>query len=229
MTYSLITGVFILIVIIYIYYIQFYTGHYPKIFLDRLIDDRYLKTGDMLIFKAYNNFNSVFLGSYYGHMGIVYIDPNDETQTPMLFEANGIEFMPLLDHHNKNGIFFTPVKERIQKYKGRVFVKSLNHPVCDLADLDFKEFISYCLNNMKYDHRIIKSWLKKITGVSKCGKNTNCGELVFLSLIKLNLLPEYSYEQRPSFHHVSDMVKIKHLLNNKYNDPIEIVDHPFAE
>lgn len=221
-------GIVIVALIAYIYYIQFYKGHYPKIFLDELIDNKCLKTGDMLIFKAYNNFNSVFLGNYYGHMGIVYIDPLDPAQTPMIFEANGLETMPILNHHNKNGIFYSPLKERIQKYKGRVFIKSLNQPIPHNIDLDFKNFINYCMDNMKYEYAIIKSWIKKITGISRCSKNTNCGEIVFLSLIKLGLLPETSYDKRPSFHHVADMSNLKILQNNAYNQPVEIIDHPFA-
>lgn len=220
----------IIILIIYIYSIQYDKGNYNQVFLDDVINDEnvILKTGDMILFKAYNNFNSIYMGSYYGHVGIIYIDPDDATQTPLLFEANGVEHMPLRDHHNKNGLFLTPLKDRIQKYKGRVFLKSLNKNIDENVVRNFRAFIDYCICNMIYDKKVVKSTVKKVLGLERCKKNTNCGELTFLSLIKLNLLPISSYETSPSFHHLSYVTKLQHLHNNyKYFEPIEIIDHPF--
>lgn len=223
---GVILSITIIIIIVYIYLIQFNIGNYKKIFLDDLINKNKFKTGDMIIFKAYNNFNSIFIGNYYGHMGIVYVDPEDPTETPMIFEANGIEHMPLKLHHNKNGIFLSPLKERIQKYKGRAFLKSLNNSISKEDQYELKMFIDYCIKNMKYNTKIIHSALRKWFGLEKCNKGTNCGEIVFLSLIKLGLLSISEYDKR-CLHYVKWMSNIKKLNNNFYFEPVEIIDHPF--
>lgn len=223
----MVTGFFITIIIIYIYIIQYNKGNYEKIFLDDLVDSNKLKTGDMLLFKAYNNFNSIFIGNYYGHVGIIYIDPDDPEKVPMLFEANGIEYMSLKSHHNKNGIFLSPVKERIEKYKGRVFIKSLNKHINDFYNNEFKDFILYCIKNMKYNEKIIQSAIKKWLNIEKCNKGTNCAEIVFLSLIKLGLLSIDEYD-KTCLHYLKWMTNIEELCNSyKYNKPVEIVDYPF--
>ena len=222
--YSLIV---LIILFLYIYYIQYDKGDYDKIFLNDLVNSNYLKTGDIITFKAYNNFNSVIMGNYYSHIGIIYIDPDDEKKTPLLFEANGVEKMYLMKHHNKNGIFLSPVKERIEKYKGRAFYKRLNDEIDDEKIKDFKHFIDYCLENMSYDYNLLQSALKKKTNIEKCGKLTNCGELVFLSLIKLGLFSMKEYNV-PCFHYLKWVSNIKELPNgNSYNDQLEIVDHSF--
>jgi len=154
-------GIIIVVLIIYIYVIQYHKGTYDKIFNDDLINSGLLKTGDIICFKAYNNFNSIFIGSYYGHMGIVYIDPDDPKKTPMLFEANGIEHAPLKEHHSKDGIYLTELEGRIAKYKGRCFWKPLNRPLSEGAVRDFKSFIDYCLNKMSYDYNVFQAALKK--------------------------------------------------------------------
>ncbi len=127
-------GLLILVIILWVYYLQFYkiSTDY-KIFVDDLQYHSFLKTGDMILFKAYNNFNSIFHGSYYGHVGIVYM----LNGTPMLFEANGIERVPLKDHHSKRGVFLTPLVDRIKKYKGRCFWKPLNRPLGEHSIYDF--------------------------------------------------------------------------------------------
>lgn len=225
---SYFTGFLIIIVVLWIYYLQYHciTCVY-KVFNDDLIESKVLKTGDMIVFKAYNNFNSIFHGSYFGHIGIVYVDPNDPTCMPYLFEANGIETVPLKDHHSKNGVFLTPLADRMKKYKGRCFVKQLDKPLHLDVIKDFKQFIDYCLNNMYYNYSVISSGIKKGLGIEKCGEGTNCGEIVFLSLIKLGLLPE-DYYDISTFHHLKWMASISDLADNYYHDLIEIIDHPFA-
>jgi len=215
------------ILIIYVYNIQYNKGEYEKIFLTELINNEYLKTGDIIIFKSYNNFNSVLMGNYYSHIGVVYIDPDDEKKIPLLFEANGVENMNLLNHHNKNGIFLSPVEERIQKYKGRAFVKRLNKKVDEQKIKEFKYFIDFCLKNMSYEYNIIKSAVYKYLSLERCGKKTNCGELVFLSILKLGLISIEEYD-KSCLHYLKWMSYVKELnYGYSYMDILEIIDYPF--
>lgn len=226
---SIFLSALVIFIIIYIYYVQFHQIKCDQIFLDDVIDSKLLKTGDMIIFKANNNFNSIYTTSYFGHCGIIYIDPSDKLQTPMLFEGNGIERVPLKPHHSKTGIFLTPLQDRVKKYKGRVFWKPLNKELSESTILDFKEFISYALDNMYYNYSVVSSGIKKGIGLERCHNGTNCGEIVFLSLIKLGLLP-YEYYDKNIFHHLKFVCNIKNLSDNYYYlDIIEIIDHPFAE
>lgn len=226
---NLLTGVIIVLLSSYIWYIQYSPGTYDKVFLDDILRAGLIKSGDIVLFKAYDNFNSVFIGSYFGHMGIVYIDPDDETNTPYLFEANGIEYMPLKDHHNTNGIFISKLRDRIQKYKGRVFLKSLNKNLSVECRSEFKQFIDYSIENMSYDTSVIKSSLKKWSGLERCTQKTNCGELVFLSLLKMGLIPMSEYDT-PRLNHLKWVYNLSKLQNGyHYMYPVEIIDHPFHE
>ena len=221
-----ITGILIVFVILWIYYLQYYKiTTNEKIFTDDLISSGFLKTGDLILFKAYNNFNSIFHGSYFGHIGMVFINKDG---IPMLFEANGIERVPLLDHHSRHGIFLTPLADRIKKYKGRCFWKPLNHSI-DKEIIDgFCEFIDYCLDSFIYDYAVVSGGIDRGLGLKKCGKGTDCGQIIFLSLIKLGLIPIEEYDVC-RFHHLKYVCNIAELMDDyKYLELIEIIEHPFA-
>lgn len=226
---KLITALCIILIFYWIYSMQYYrisTEH--QIFIDDLVDSKMLKTGDLILFKAYNNFNSIFHGSYFGHIGIIYIDPNDTSNTPMLFEANGIEHVPLREHHPKNGIFLTPLADRVKKYKGRCFLKPLAYPITDKHIINgFIDFINFCMKNFEYEYKVFSNSLKKLLGVKKCDNKTDCGQIVFLSLIKLGLVDMSEYD-KPIMHHLLYVTGVKELKNNYYLDLIEVIDHPFA-
>ncbi len=208
----------IILVIIYIYILQYDERSYKKEQLNDILPT--LKTGDMILFKASNNFNALKFISYFGHVGVVYMIDN----VPYIFEANGVEGMNLLDHHPKSGIFITPLLSRIQKYKGRCFVKRLNKPV----EYDLKDFIDFAKKNMSYNMSILPSFAKKILGLEKCNNRTNCGELTYLSLIKLNILNINAYEISPSFSYLHTVLNLQDCDNGySYHEPIEIIDHPF--
>lgn len=219
--------IIILVFMFYVYQMLFSDVSFNKVFLDDVFSKYNLKTGDVIVFKAQNNTNSIKTGSYYGHIGIIYVDPDDPTHTPMLFESNGIEKMPLLPHHPKNGVFFTKLYDRLKKYKGRIFLKQLNKPVEKNIDRDFKNFINYGLTNMSYDYDIVSSGFKKAFGIERCNNKTNCCELVFLSLIRLQLLPIEEYE-KIHLHYLIYTTRLKQLHNGyRFNEMIEIIDHPF--
>lgn len=217
----------IVIIVIWIYFMQYYKINTDeKIFVDELISNRLLKTGDLILFKAYNNFNSIVHGSYFGHIGMVYIDENN---VPMMFEANGIERVPLQEHHSKRGVFLTPLADRIKKYKGRCFWKPLNKELSDDTIKSFKSFIDYSLEHLYYDYEVIKGGFSRGLGISKCNKGTDCGQIMFLSLIKLGLISMEEYDIC-RFHHLKFVCSVQELLDGyKYLDLIEVIDHPFAE
>jgi hypothetical protein len=210
-------------IIYWIYFMQFYRVDCPQIFLDDYTP--HLKTGDMILFKAYNNFNSIFHGGYYGHVGLIWVDP--DTHTPYIFETNGIERMSLKSHHGNNGVFFTPVAARMQKYKGRCYVKVLNKPISCEHELDFKHFIDFALAHMYYDYNILQSSVRKGVGAEGFNLGVNCGTLTFLGLISLGLLP-YEFLDVRILHHlnyVCELTKLDNLF--EYYTQLEIVDHPF--
>lgn len=211
----------VVLLVIYIHQVQYSKGDYETEFLDDILPT--LRTGDIILFKASNNFNSVFFASYYGHMGTVLVRDGE----PYIFEANGVEHMPLLPHHNPNGIFFTKLRERVQKYKGRVFVKRLSHALPAESIAALQEFVDFALENMCYDINVFQSVVRKVCGNERYNDRTNCAELVLLSLIKMGLLPWEAYERRV-LHVVRWMAGIKDLeYGYSYADPVEILDHPF--
>jgi hypothetical protein len=219
-------GVYVIciIFIVYLYNIQYKHIEYNTCFVDDIIDSGTLKTGDMVLFKAANNFNCVVIGCYFGHMGIVYVGDDNEVY---IFESNGIEHMSLKPHHNERGIFISKLRDRVKKYKGRAFVKRLNKSVDPSLLPGFVDFMNYCLNNMYYDTKVIQSAFRKKFCGEKCHAGTNCGEIVFLSLIKLGLLSMDKYDW-PIANHVKYMANITDLdYGYSYAEPLEMVDHPF--
>jgi len=220
----LLISIIIVLIVIWIYCMQFHkiqTEH--KIFADEI--GPLLKTGDLILFKAYNNFNSIFHGSYFGHIGVVVI----ENGVPMLFEANGIERVPLMDHHSRRGIFLTPLADRIKKYKGRCFWKPLNLDLPQDVINEFRVFVQECLESFEYDYSVIMGGIRRGLGISRCNSKTDCGQIVFLSLIKLGLIPIKEFDT-PRLHHLRYVCSIKELTDPyKYLDLIEVIDHPFAE
>jgi hypothetical protein len=222
-------SIILVILIIYIYQIQYHQIVCDQVFIDELISSNVLKTGDIILFKGANSFNAVFIGNYFTHCGVVYIDPDDETRTPMIFEANGIENTPLKPHHNKLGMYLTPLADRAKKYKGRVFLKALNKDIPEETIRAYKDFIQYAIENMRYDRSVLSSGLRKGLGLEKCTLSTNCGEIAFLSIIKLRLIHLNKYDNS-MFHHLKWVCNIEKLENGyEYLPLIEIVDHPFAE
>lgn len=222
---KLIFGILI-VAILWIYLMQYHkisTEH--SVFAQDLITSGQLKTGDLILFKAYNNFNSIFHGSYFGHIGMVYI----HNGVPMIFEANGIERVPLLPKHSRKGVFLTELNDRIRKYKGRCFYKPLNKSVSDESIKSFENFMKYALDHLEYDYDVISGGLSRGLGLERCGKKTDCGQIMYLSLISLGLIPIEDYEVS-RFHHLKYVCGLSELANGyKYNDLIEVVDHPFDD
>lgn len=219
------TAIVIILIIIYIWRVQYYKIKCERVFIDDLINSNLLKTGDLIIFKAYNNFNSIITSSYFGHIGMVVID---DKRGAMLFEANGMEKTPMKNHRTTTGIFYTPLLDRVRRYKGRCFWRSLNKKIDERLIAPFMSFINYALCNMRYEYDVVKSWLAKIIGAERCLNNTNCAELIFLCWIKLNLLPLSDYEKINTHYLKYVCAQTKMLNNYKYSELIEVVDEHFA-
>lgn len=187
-----------------------------------------LRTGDVILFKALDNWNGPFIGCYFGHIGVVWIDPDDPEQIPYIFEAAGTRGMYLLPGQNARGIFCETLTSRVQKYKGYTFYKQWKGPSVPInIQRDFRELMKYASGNMQYEYDITLSSLMKGLGIEHCNNGTNCGELTMLSLIKLGILPFSEYErQRP--HHLRDMCYMKEGIDGYYEEPLCIIFDPFT-
>jgi hypothetical protein len=160
------------------------------------------KTGDVILFHASDNINSVLLGSYFVHVGIVYNPLHNDK--PMFFEAAAVENMylpiegesPFEICNNKKGILVCDLVKRIERYSGYVFLKRLNKKVDPFLEIEFEKFIQFAMDNMYYDYRVFLTAISKYILGEKCNINTNCAELVFLSLICLGILPLCEYRKR---------------------------------
>lgn len=218
-------GAFVLVFILYVYTIQVHKIDAKKIFIDDLINNGNIRTGDMILFKATNAYHALYFGNYFTHVGIVYLD--EKTGIPYIFEANGAEGLPIKNHHNRKGIFFSPLQARVEKYSGYAWWKPLRYELSADVKLGFKQFISYCLKNMEYDMKIFRSSVMKWLGLERCNLATNCGELTFLTLIKLGLLDVDEYYRPPTLHYLRWVTNITKLKNNTYLKLVELIHHPF--
>ena len=157
------------------------------------------KTGDVIYMKANNNYNSIFHGCYFGHIGIVVI-VNGEV---MIFEAadKNILFDPKKpigpDNtlNNGGGIYLTNLYDRIKNYPGTCYCRQFKNKIDQELIYGFNQFIDYAKKYLKYYHSIFYNGIKLYLGVRKCNRSTNCAELVFLSWIKLGLIPIDEYEK----------------------------------
>ena len=222
-------GSFLIIIIILVIWYYIFTHAHPNLdveSLEILLREKKFKTGDMILFKAVDNYNAPLIASYYGHVGIVWVYPDDPEQIPYVFEAANPTNMTLEEHHNPKGIYLSLLENRIKKYKGYAFYKQLGCEIEPEIRLEFEKFINYAVDNMEYDTSVISSGIKKGLFGEKIHNKTNCGELVFLSLIKLGLLPFSEYSRRV-FHHLRWMCSITELQDNYYEEPVKIIYDPF--
>ena len=213
----------IIILVISIFWIWNMTCNHP-VLVRKSFDTLNFKTGDIILFHAYDNINPIFIGSYWGHIGIVYKNP-DKSEPPLLFEAartTGIKNCP---DYNKHGIMITDLKTRLEKYPGMIACKFLNKPLRYEMIKGFYEFMQYSKKNMYYNDNVFQSCFKKMSG-DELNVSTNCGELVTLSLIKLGLIPINTLKKKIA-HHLLYMVNIIELQDNNYLKPIEITFNPF--
>lgn len=207
------TAIFCLI-FLYIYFIQFSHGNYPV----AIIDEIKFKSGDLILFKAQNNFNAIWLGSYYTHIGIVY-ECDGEL---LIFEANGLEHMPMRPHHFKTGILLTRLMPRIKQYKGRIFVKHIARPLNAVQMAKFADFINFASEKFYYDTRVIYRRVQNLIGSRTTDYRTDCGEILYNLLIKLDMV-----EQTYNVCHLHILSMLGTVKNNAYGPPIELKHYPY--
>jgi hypothetical protein len=221
-------SILLLIIITWIWYIYFNHPDYEICEYDD-IKDR-CKTGDIILFHGLDNANPIIIGSYYSHIGIVYIDPEDPQKTPYILEAFNPSRMPLYSEKCKSGIAIVPLEARLTSYRGYCFYKELANPIKDKKLLlNFKQFVNFCKKNMYYDENVLSCALAKILFNENLRLGTNCAELVYLSLIKLELLNKnYFYENNK--HHLIFLVKLQKLeKGNSYKEPVYILANYFKD
>lgn len=208
--------IMVIIICIYVYVMLIYRIESPR----KLINEVKFKTGDIILFKATNNLQSLVTG-YFTHCGIIYVDGD----VPWLFEAHNIQPYKLTAAHNNRGIEISDARKRISKYTGICYHKPLLKPLS--ADLErFKNFMGYCFEKFEYEQAVVANAVAKWLGLKYCNEYTDCGQLTFLSLIVLGLLKkEEYYDNRMS--HLSYVCGLKTVCNNEYGDLVEVYDHPF--
>lgn len=172
------------------------------------------KTGDLILFHGLDNYNPIFIGCYYGHIGIIYRET--PTSTPYLFEA----LNPTREKYNfpveiHHGIALTDLKNRLSTYRGYVFYKPLAYPIPEYINMQFKDFIHWAINNMKYNTKVIQNGVKKLLLNDSLKINTNCGELVYMALINLELLHLNRFINNRK-HHLNWLCNIHTLDNGNY-------------
>lgn len=214
----------IIVLFICIFWTWYMLANHPNL-LRKPFNELKFKTGDMILFHAYDNINPVFIGSYWGHVGIVYKNP-DTRDPPVLFEAARTSKMNNCPEYNKKGIMITDLKSRLEKYPGLIACKFLNKPVNIDIVRGMPELMDYAKTYMYYNDNVIYNGLRKKNG-EKLNNATNCGELLVLSLIKLGLLPENILDEKIA-HHLLYVVKLTQLQNNYYYlNPVEITFSQF--
>ncbi len=184
------------------------------------------KTGDLILFHGLDNINPLFIGTYYGHIGVVYVDPEDTKARPKIFEAFNTSDMPFFPKECSKGIVISDLKHRLNSYRGYSFYKELVIPIDVNIQNGFKSFIEYAIENMYYNKSVIINGINKLL-LNECLCNgTNCGELAYLSLIKLGIIPREELHNNRR-HHLAWLAGIENLSNNAYRKPVYVLANYF--
>jgi hypothetical protein len=156
------------------------------------------KTGDLILFHCLDNMNAAFMGSYYTHIGIVYRE--SPQSRPYIYEAWNPYYEIYYPKEIAHGMAFTDLENRISSYRGYVFYKPFANHVSKIANVDFYKFIYWGMQNMKYNRKVIENGINKLVFNDQIRKGINCGELVYLSLIKLGILDESRFYENRKHH-----------------------------
>lgn len=208
----------LVISIIWFWYMQIREIKCDEIYLEELLEKKQLKTGDLILFKAQNNLYATPMFNHFTHIGMVIVDPVLNNNEPYIFEAKGVRNIKIIKQRHTRGILFTPLKGVIEKYKGRVYYKSLSANINTDMHMKLVNFLFHALKNMKYEYNSPGSSLRKKLLGERCGNETNCGELIFLCLVNMGLL-SINHWNMQVFHYLKWMCYIKKLKKNyKYLD-----------
>jgi hypothetical protein len=198
----------IVLIIIWIWYFHF---NDPTVEIAQFKDITF-NTGDILLFRSNDNMYPIFFGNYFSHVGVVYVD---QEGVPMLFEAvNKPEFA---------GVRCIQLIPFLMNLRGTVHIKQLEKRIDPEIISQFSDFIDHCCETMAYEKRVLsRSIINGLTNTPIQSK-LNCGELCFLSLIKLELLPINWYKDNIMFHYLKFVSYIKDVQSNRYLDMKRIV------
>lgn len=203
---------------------QWYTVPADSVLIDDVLST--LRTGDLILFKAYNHMYSALMGTYYTHCGIVVMRDG----VPYCFEAASVASTTLLPHHNRRGIFCTRLAQRVHKYPGACYVKKVNVEIPPETCAEFEKFIAYAHKHMQYREEVVRSAIEKLFG-KLLDHDTNCGEMAYLSLIKLGILNIDQFDI-PRAHHLRFINNCTDLYSDVYghvvySQPIRLTYSPF--
>jgi hypothetical protein len=181
----------LLIILIIILLWKIYTLQYYDIdAITADFEDIKFKTGDLVLFKPYDNHYALVFGCYFTHVGIVVVDNN----VPMIFEANRNPIFPYIaEHTNGKGIHYSCLKNRIAHYAGKVYLKKINKEFDEFKRKMLMEYIDFAMKNMYYSNNVISNAALSLFGLRKCRKDTDCGQILFLLFIKLGLISFHNY------------------------------------
>jgi len=215
-----IISVIVVILLLWIYYI--YLNH-PTFNSVEYNDIKHkVKTGDIILFHALDNINPIFIGCYYTHIGIVYIKDN----TPYLFEATLNKNKEFCNEKYKNGVVLTLLENRINTYRGYVFYKELIKPVIDEQKIQtFKKYINYSVKHLEYTNSNVCNFMDHVLFNDDFYNYTNCGEVVYCSLLLLGILPKEYYKNRR--HHYLLFCSYLHK-KNIYKEPVYLYSNFFC-
>lgn len=205
------------LVIIAMLWVFVFMFNHPKCPIDRMpLKTSTFKTGDLILFHALDNLSALAIGTYYTHIGVVYCDETGQK----LFEAVSPE-RELLVGDNRNGIVLCDLEQRLRTYRGYVFHKKVSLSVDEESKGHFRRFIDFAVRNLYYNTNILRNFINKVLFAEPIHRGVNCGELVYLSLICLGILPKKHFHENRKHHlqWLANLTDIYDEMKYIYYDP----------
>ena len=198
-------AILLLLIVLWIWYFHYNDNVNQSI----CYNDIKWKTGDLMLFRGNDNIYPIFFGNTFSHVGIVYIDSYN---VPRLLEAcNTKKFV---------GVSNRTIHDVINTYNGTLYFKQLIYPIDSSYEQEFEHFANFSCENFQYEKRIIYSTLMNYLTNTPIQRNLNCGELSFLSLIKLGLIDLSQYKNAIKLHYLKYITYITKVKDNEYSDTI---------
>jgi len=216
---------FVICLIIWVYWILLKHPVYDVYSYEDNAKYRGFCTGDIILFHALDNLNPVVTGCYFGHIGVVWVDP-DRPDCPQLIEAASARTMPLNPGQNPRGIFISDLRDRVNRYSGFIAHKKFKGAVPEGKSREFKNFVQFAQENMEYNYNWFANAIRRRMG-HRIGKKVNCGEMTLLCLVHLGIL-DISWYKQAAMHHLLWMVHLKETPSGQYAEPVWITHSPFS-
>jgi hypothetical protein len=216
----------IIIIIVALWCWNFLWNH-PKFKIRKWQDiESRCKSGDIILFHGLDNYAPLFIGCYYGHIGIVYRE--NQESPPYIFEAwnpTNEKFYPSEFNH---GMAFSELRHRALSYRGYIFYKELQHRIPHYTNVQFYQFIYWAMGALKYNPSVVRNGIRKFIFNDDLRIGTNCGELVYMSLINIGLL-NFTKLKENRKHHLKWLCGLEHTDDgNRYLEPVYIWQEYFT-